>query len=204
MTLPGTGLLTLASLIGLAAGPAGAAAAPEETAITVHRCTDAAGRVVLQNGSCPTGSKDVVLKLQRPIDPKPVQPTSPSATMPEAAAAPGPELAPAPAPPLIPPPAMYQCIDEDRKVSFTEHYDPNPHCVPFLIYYPDPKIIGPPTGCRWVKDDCVRLSDRAACERWKIKKKEAESAVLRAFSDTIEFRRAELERATEVVARSCP
>ena len=195
---------------GLAATPAPKPAvkpakpAPVST-VTVHRCTDAHGQVTLQDDPCPPGSREQTREMTRPKDP-------PKSAMPAPAIASTP--APAPllqderyAPPeLIPPPPMYRCISYDGIERFSENYDPNPRCEPIVLYYPYPNQLTPTQklACRWVEDSCVRLSDRAACARWKTMRIEAKSAVLHAFSDTAEYRKSELERLNQIVEESCP
>jgi hypothetical protein len=104
-----------------------------------------------------------------------------------------------------PPPPLYRCTSYDGIVRDSEHYDPNPRCEPLALYFPDPYLLTPQQAgaCRWVEDSCVRLSDEAACARWKQKKEEAASAALHAFSDTAAYRNSELERATQIVDESC-
>lgn len=187
----------------LAAGASTTAAAAATATVTVHRCVDARGHVTLQDDPCPKGSQDSAREMTRPKDP-PAKPRSrrPAPPAIPAIAAPPPALERQ----LLPPPAMYRCISYDGIERFSEQYDPNPRCEPYVLYYPYPNLLTPAQAltCRWVEDSCVRLSDRAACERWKAKKKEAASAVVRAFSDTAAYRKSELERATQVVEESCP
>jgi hypothetical protein len=119
-------------------------------------------------------------------------------------------LPPEPPPPalreLLPPPAIYRCTSYDGNERYSESYDPNPRCEPIVVYYPYPNYTNPAQAlsCRWVEDSCVRLSDREACERFKAKKVEAASLLQRAFSDTLDYRRSELKRLTQIVADSCP
>ena len=143
--------------------------------------------------------------MTRPKDP----PKSAQTAAPALPAAPSAVLAQDdyyPPPELIPPPPMYRCISYDGNERFSESYDPNPRCEPIVLYYPYPNELTPAQrlACRWVEDSCVRLSDRAACERWKAMRVEAKSAVLRAFSDTAEYRKSELERLNQIVDESCP
>lgn len=171
--------------------------------VTVHRCIDGKGLVTLQDDPCPKGSYDSTREMQRPKDPPPQ-----AKTLPVAAPVIAQSLPPAPyipPPPLIPPPPMYRCTSYDGIERFSESYDPNPRCEPFVLYYPYPRDIPPALAlsCRWVEDSCVRLSDRAACARWREMKKEAASEVMRAFSDTAAYRKSELERLTQIVNEHC-
>jgi hypothetical protein len=213
--MPGMKALLRGSLAFLAlAGPAltampapGAktAAAPAKPAdastVTVHRCTDARGQVTLQDDPCPTGSREQTREMTRPKDPpKSAEPAPMVPLLPIV------QEEPYQPPDLIPPPPMYRCVSYDGIERFSESYDPNPRCEPIVLYYPYPNQLTPgqKLGCRWVEDSCVRLSDRAACARWKTMRVDAKSAVLHAFSDTAAYRKSELERLNQIVDESCP
>ena len=178
---------------------------PATGTVTVHRCTDARGQVTLQDDPCPPGSREETRAMTRPKDP-PV--SSKAVKVAETPAMPQPELVDAEAPPRlpIPPPPMYKCTSYDGDERFSESYDPNPRCEPLVIYYPWPNNLTPAQAlsCRWVEDSCVRLSDRAACARFRAKQVEARSLLQRAFSDTQEYRKSELARLTQIVDESCP
>lgn len=173
-----------------------------EPTVTVHKCTDARGVVTWQNSPCPKGSRDESREMIRPVDAPPSKARHPPAVAP---APPAPDDYLPPRRELIPPPPMYLCTTYDGNERYSEQYDPNPRCEPYVIYYPYPSLLTPAQAlsCRWVEDSCVRLSDRSACERWKTKKKEAASAVLSSFSDTAAYRKSELARITQIVDESC-
>jgi hypothetical protein len=176
-----------------------------EDAVTVHRCTDSKGHDTWQNKPCPKGTVDSSRLMVRPLDP-PAKPAAKPAPAPALAIVePEPESYPPP-PELIPPPPMYRCTSYDGIERFSESYDPNPRCEPLVLYYPYPNQLTPAQAlsCRWVQDSCVRLSDEAACARWKTMKKEAASALLASFSDTKAYRTSELARLTQIVEESCP
>ena len=168
----------------------------------LHRCTDARGKVTWQDDACPAGSRDEVREMIRPTDAPPAKEAA------AAAPAPAPPVEPEPLPPpsreLIPPPAMYLCTSYDGIERYSESYDPNPRCEPLGLYYPYPLTPTQATSCRWVEDSCVRLSDRAACQRWHLRQKEAASLLQRAFSDTQQYRRSELARINQIIEESCP
>lgn len=195
MDLPRSFLvLTLLALAGSAGGAA-------RDTVTVYRCVDAKGRVTLQDDPCPAGTQSSTRQLQRPKD-APAKP-APAAT-----------AKPAPEPiverrrdtrPLLSPPPMYRCTSYDGNERYSESYDPNPRCEPMVLYI-DPRQLGPELSraCQWVEDSCVRLTDAAACEIWKKKRKDAQSASLHAFSDTASYRKSEVERIGQIVDESCP
>ncbi|WP_188310334.1 DUF4124 domain-containing protein [Arenimonas fontis] len=176
----------------LLVGPAGATGE-----ITVWRCTDAGGRVTLQDQPCPAGQAADARQMVRPQDPPPRPP------------APQPPPAPAPQPPpeepyyAWAPPPIYQCTDFDGAVRYSEDYDPNYRCVPLAVLGYD--VAGTPAAgaCRWVRESCLRLDDEAACAQFKAKLKQARSDALHAFSDTAAYRRSEVERLQRIVNESC-
>ena len=176
--------------------------APRSATVTVHRCLDAGGHVTLQGVPCPKGSRDQARQMLRPTDPAP-------GARPRPVAPPIMEIdepRPLPQRDLIPPPPMYRCTSYDGDERFSESYDPNPRCEPLVLYYPYPNYLTPAQAltCRWVEDSCVRLSDRASCDRWKTLRKDAASNLLRSFSDTSTYRKSELDRITQIVVESCP
>ncbi|HMB56224.1 MAG TPA: DUF4124 domain-containing protein [Arenimonas sp.] len=202
---PLLGLATILLLIAAGARGGDVPAALASSEVTVYRCVDIKGRVSLQGDPCPKGSQQVTRQMQRPIDPPP----RPAANKKTAAAkpAPAPMLEPEPPPQqFFPPPPMFRCTSYDGIVRDSEVYDPNPRCEPLALYYPEPQSLTPAQAgsCRWVQDSCVRLSDDAACDLLKKKKREAASAAMHAFSDTAAYRKSELERLTQIIDESCP
>jgi len=177
-----------------------AATKPAANTVTIHRCVDGKDHVTLQDDACPAGSQDSTRVMERPHDaPAPAHlPTPP----PEPEYAPEPEWVPPP--PRRPPPDMYVCTSHDGDERYSESYDPNPRCEPYPLYYPYP-IQQPQNllACRWVEDSCVRLDDDHACAVWIQKRKDAESDLRRAFSDTAAYRKSELARIGKIVDESC-
>lgn len=167
--------------------------------VVVHRCVDAKGRVSLQDDPCPKGSQQSTREMQRPVDAPARAPAAPAPP----ASAPAPVVLERPRP-LIEPPPMYLCTSYDGIVRESEVYDPNPRCEPLALYYPNGYLTPQQAGaCRWVQDSCVRLSDAAACERFRRKRTEASSAAMHAFSDTAAYRKSEVERLTQIIDESC-
>ena len=200
---PVLSLAVLSALVGAGGSVAAQGSKAGEAVVTLHRCTDAKGKVTWQDDACPKGSEDVVREMIRPQDP-PKSARKPKPPAPVVVAPPA-----EPAPPLrelLPPPAMYKCTTYDGNERYSESYDPNPRCEPIVVYYPYPNYVNPTQGlsCRWVEDSCVRLTDRAACEHFRAKQKEAVSLLQRSFSDTQEYRKSELARLNQIVDESCP
>jgi hypothetical protein len=179
---------SLAILLALV-GPAGA------QDITVYRCTDAHGEVMLQDEPCPAGQTQQQRSMVQPKDPPP-RPAAPP-PVPETRI----EETPAPAPTYFPPPPIYQCTAYDGGIRISENHDPNPRCVPLAVQGYDAGTFG--ASCRWVEDSCVRLDDGSACDVFKRKLDEAESDALHAFSDTAAYRKSEVERLKQIVRDSC-
>jgi len=167
-----------------------------EPTVTIHRCVDSKGHVTLQDNACAAGSQDSSRVMLRPKD------TPAAAPLP--LPAPAPEPVQAPPPPWIPPPDLFVCTSYDGVERYSESYDPNPRCEPYVLYYPYPIDQQPQRlACRWIEDSCVRVSDDRACAVWEQKRKDAESEARRAFSDTAAYRKSELARITRIVNESC-
>ena len=172
---------------------------PAAPTVTIHRCVDAKGHVTLQDDACPAGSQDSARVMERPKD----LPASMPAPAPEPVFEPEPDWPPPP--PRPPPPDMFVCTSYDGIERYSESYDPNPRCEPYVLYYPYFNPLTPTQAltCRWVQDSCVQLSDDRACAVWEQKRKDAESDVRRAFSDTAAYRKSELARINRIVEQSC-
>ena len=164
--------------------------------ITVYRCTDSQGRVMLQDEPCPAGQTQQQRSMVQPKDPppRPARPPPPPTPAPV-------DALPRPAPVYFPPPPLYQCTAYDGQTRYSENYDPNPRCVPLAVLGYDAGAFG--ATCRWVEDSCVRLDDASACEVFKRKLDQAESDALHAFSDTAAYRKSEVQRLTQIVRKSC-
>jgi len=183
----------------LAGQPSGRAA---ESTVTIYRCVDGKGHVSLQDDPCPKDStQESARSMVRPQD----APARPATAQPPPAPASTPPAAESYYEPP-PPPPLYECTSYDGIVRESEVYDPNPHCEPLALYFPNPQRLTPAqaNSCRWVQDSCVRLSDEETCARFKKKKKAAASALLHTFSDTEAYRKSELQRLTQIVDDSCP
>ncbi len=170
-------------------------------AVTVYRCTDAQGRVSLQDAPCDPGQSGTRREMQRPVDPPP-RPVAPATPAPAAPPAPPPDPAPVV---RLPPPAIYACTDYDGALRHSEDYDPRDRCVPLGMLGYDLRGAPPDVlnRCRWVRESCVRLDDGPACRVFDDKLRQARSDALHAFSDTAAFRKSEVRRLEQIVAESC-
>lgn len=193
----------LSTLFLLATSGTSAAAEPVTAdKVTVYRCVDAKGKVSLQDSPCAKTSQQETREMLRPKDAPPVKkkPANPEPVT----------VQPVPTQnylPLPAPPVLYQCTDYEGKVRDSENYDPNPRCEPlWALGFQEKHLPIERRGkiCRWIEDSCVRYEGRALCERWRVKRKQAEADVRYAFSDTLAFRKSELARLTQIVRTSCP
>lgn len=99
--------------------------------VTVYRCTDASGRVMLRDSPCPGGQQQQVRQMQRPQD-APVRP-QPIASTPAT-----------PPPPAVPqimvvhaPRPMYECVRPDGQRYTSDTGEGNPRWVPlWTLGYP--------------------------------------------------------------------
>lgn len=177
------------------------AATPVEPAkVTIYRCVDTKGKVSLQDEPCAKTSQQEIREMIRPKDAPPSKKIFIRAPMP----------APQPVQQsysyVPPPPTLYQCTNYEGKIRDSESYDPNPRCEPlWAMGYQEQYLPMEQRGkvCRWVEDSCVRYEGRALCDRWLAKKKQAESDVRYAFSDTAAYKKSELARLTQIVRTSC-
>ena len=171
-------------------GSARAQAKPAAT-VTVYRCTDARGKVSLQDAPCAEGQAQQARQMLRPAD----------APTPRAGSVPAPR-APVSLPPprtvyLAPPRPMYECVTPEGRRYTSDDGRGNPRWVPLWalgypavrprsilgdnIGHPD-KIMHPPPhaviwpvatgGGSWIRDDCAMLPPREACARLRDRRSE--------------------------------
>ena len=183
-----------ACLLPLSVGGAWAQSAQKAPAtVTVYRCTDARGRVSLQDAPCAKGQAQQARDMPRPVD------VPPASVVP-----PPPAISPAPASPpdtrtvyLAPPRPMYECVTPEGRRYTSDDGRGNPRWVPLWtlgypvvrprsvlgdnIGHPD-RVMHPPPhdvvwpvatgGGTWVRDDCVMLPPREACARLRDRRSE--------------------------------
>lgn len=173
------------------AGSACAQAHPPAT-VTVYRCTDARGKVSLQDAPCARGQAQQAREMLRPAD----------APSPRAASLP-PTATPPPASPeprtvyLAPPRPLYECTTPEGRRYTSDDDRGNPRWVPLWtlghpvvrphsvlgdnIGHPD-RVMHPPHrdinwpvatgGGRWIRDDCIMLPPVEACARLRDRRSE--------------------------------
>lgn len=168
---------------------------PAETAnLNIYRCTDAKGKVSLQDMPCIMGSQQETIHMIRPVDAPPAArpATPPTASLPAAPAVRIPT-------PARPPPDLFRCTDFDGNVRDSEVFDRNPRCVPLWV-------LGFQTNsnaCTWVEDSCVRYEGRELCNRWRDRLRQAELDLRHSPSSRTPFLRSEVARIDQIVRTSC-
>jgi hypothetical protein len=163
--------------------------------IRIFRCTDAAGRVTLQNDvPCPKGTR----QQQQVVEAPPPVPAyvprverMPALVAAERAdeasdiaaaakAAASPDAAPAAAtganPPMppAPPPQLYACRTWDERELLTEDATPAERCAPLQVVAADGSTRSDAAACEKVTDQCEAVPADALCTAWQRRVDEAE------------------------------
>ena len=186
-----------------------AACMPAHAGIVIYRCTDAYGRLTVQNDMpCPKGSQ----QERQVVEPPPPMPAYQPVVVPHPASPP-----PAPAdvgtdapPPAVvagstprPPPPLYQCSKPDGERFFSEAREPEPRCVALQVVGLD----GSPqtaagAACELVRDSCAPVLEADACAAWQQYLRGAETDWRFGRKELAERRQAEYERIRALVAAS--
>lgn len=171
--------------------PAWAAPAVAGDADTIYRCTAANGQVTIQNGTpCPAGTRQEIRRVEAlPTRPPPSgggrvvtgEPAYQPPPLSDFVLVAGPRDDDGPLRPelpraakiastdRLPPPPIYQCETWDNDSYVSEDPAPKPRCVRL-----DTGGVG--QACEMKYDLCARIGDRAACDGWKRRQREIESA----------------------------
>ena len=200
-------LLSLVATLGAASA---VPPAPAATATVIYRCVTGSDAVTLQDAPCPKGQREERREIAAFATPgSPPTPSPADALPPDAEAAPAAPrieegVAQAPQRAVDPPP-IWRCTNLNGESRLSDAFDPTPRCVPLSVLGIDLSRAPPAaaTLCQTVEDSCVELRGDAACAAWEERRSAAESALLRAFSDTAAERRAELQRAQDVLVNDC-
>lgn len=162
--------------------------------LNVYRCTDANGKVTLQDMPCVSGNQQI-LEMTRPKDAELVKRPAPAKTtvviestpvLPASVAA-------------RPPPDLFRCTDFDGNVRDSEVFDSNPRCVPLWVLGFHTRS----NACSWVEDSCVRYEGRELCNRWRERLRQAELDLRHSPSSRTPFLRSEVARIEQIVRTSC-
>lgn len=164
-----------------------APATPAAPPVIVYRCTDAAGKVSLQDAPCARGQAQQERQMLRPQDAPPAPPAAPPRPS-------APPATPAPAARtvyLAPPRPLYECVTPDGTRYTSDDGRGNPRWVPlwtlgYRLPHPaaaDPDAPAHPPrhgqpwplvggGGTWVRDDCSMLPPAEACARLRDRRAE--------------------------------
>jgi len=182
------------------------ACAPDARAgVVIYRCTDAFGRLTVQNDvPCPKGShqrKQVIdtpppmpayrAPAEAPHAPQPVVPMSPEAA-----------VAPDAATTLLPPPPLFRCHTPENDSYLSEDGVPSPRCIAQDVVGLDGSPGAGATACEVQRDTCERIPDGEACAAWQQRAREAEATLRFGRVEASEKNRAEFERIQRVLRES--
>lgn len=147
--------------------------------ITVYRCTDAEGRVTLQNGTrCPKGQQQQARKMETP-PPAPITPASPvpvPATTPTPHARPAPEPVAATKPEPLPPPPIHRCRTWDGNSYLSEQGQPPARCMPLQVTgIAGDRNPSAAQACEMRQDHCDVVPDQQRCAAWHEYDRQAQS-----------------------------
>ena len=133
--------------------------------ILIYRCTDAAGKVTVQNDkACPKGSREQREVIETP-PPLPAfqPPETPDLYIPPVKIVQRPGQA---TPEPQPPPGLYQCTTWDQLHYFTEAAEPQRHCAPLQVIGIDGVSRPQASACEMVKDQCTQVPAESLCQAW--------------------------------------
>jgi len=186
--------------------------------VVIYRCTDAAGRVTIQNDvACPKGTTQQRQVVDAPT-PMPAD-VAREERMPEVVAAghaaeadgivagagadatrpAGNTATPAE---RGPPPALYACKTWDARAFFTEDATPAERCAPLPVVSLDGSVRGDATACEQVADTCEAVPADALCRAWRQRVDEAEFRWKFAGAQQDDARRREFESLEATLARN--
>jgi hypothetical protein len=221
--------LPLAAARAQDAGSAGTGAQADHAPrrIVIYRCTDAAGRVTIQNDvACPKGARqqrqDIdaptpmpayvareermpeVVAAERADETAAIAAAVQAAAPAEDARAPGEDAGAAPAKPG-PPPALYACRAWDQSESLTEDPVPVERCAPLQVVGVDGVARADAAACETVADQCAPVPEASLCQAWRRRVDEAEFRWKFAGARQDDARRREYELLKAKLARTdCP
>ena len=151
--------------------------------VTIYRCTDAAGAVLIQNDQpCPDGHREQtqVIDVPPPMPahvPRAVR--MPEVVAAEAAAAEAAVAAALPKPLPVAertaPPALFECTTWENTTFLTEDETPAERCAPMRVVgldgRPRPRM---GSACQTTRDQCTPVPEDGLCGAWKRRVDEAE------------------------------
>jgi hypothetical protein len=180
--------------------------APDARAgVVIYRCTDAFGRLTVQNDvPCPKGSH----QRKQVIDTPPPMPAyrapaeAPHAPQPVVPMSPAPAVAPDAATTLLPPPPLFRCHTPEHDSYLSEDGVPSPRCIAQDVVGLDGSPGAGATACEVQRDTCERIPDGEACAAWQQRAREAEATLRFGRVEASDKNRAEFERIQRVLRES--
>ena len=176
--------------------------------VVIYRCTDAFGRLTVQNDvPCPKGTRQRRQVIDTP-PPMPAYRAPASAPLPAtapkgkpAAEAPVPIVSSPPAM-LLPPPPLFRCHTPDNDSYLSEDGVPSPRCIAQDVVGLDGSPGAGATACEVQRDTCERIPDGEACAAWQQRAREAEAAYRFGRPEASAKNQAEYERFQRVLRES--
>lgn len=157
--------------------------APAQQHVTIYRCTDASGALLIQNDQpCPDGHRQEtqVIDVPPPLPAHvPREVRMPEVAAAEAAAAEAVVLAALPEPVPVDertaPPALFECTTWENTKFLTEEETPAERCAPMRVVGLDGRA-RPRLGaaCQTMRDQCQAVSEEQLCDAWQRRVDEAE------------------------------
>lgn len=188
--------------------------------VTMYRCTDAAGRVTIQNDTpCPKGSRQEKRSVEidasaapfprmqtiTPVAP-PAQPTPDPLPQPPAGSENIPRILPLPeaekpVADRLPPPPLFRCRTVENDSYLADSGEPRQRCLALdTVGIGGIQSLGAGQACSVVYDQCQRVPDEQACEAWRQRVAQAQSAWTFSRADSRVELKNEYERIARVVA----
>jgi hypothetical protein len=176
--------------------------------IVIYRCTDAFGRLTVQNDvPCPKGTHQRKQVIDTP-PPMPAYRPPADATVKSAAVTsssdvtpPEPAIVPPPAP-LLPPPPLFRCHTPDSDSYLSEDGTPSPRCIAQQVVDAEGNPNAGATACEVQHDTCERIPDGEACAAWQQRAREAEATWRFGRPDASTKNQSEYERIQRVLRES--
>lgn len=194
--------------------------------VTMYRCTDALGRVTLQNDvPCPKGSQEERRSVDIDASAAPFPDMLPPAA-PVAAAQPEPATevaagndgegtqsdfaqvlplpdARTPKGQRLPPPPLFRCRTVENDTYLADTGEPRERCVAMdTVGIGGMQGLGAGQACSVVFDQCQRVPDEDACDAWRLRVNQAQSAWTFGRADSRGELKDAYERAARVVAET--
>ena len=166
-------------LVGLACVPP---QAPAQQHVTIYRCTDATGALLIQNDQpCPEGHRQQtqVIDVPPPLPAHvPREVVMPEVAAAEAAAAEAVVFAALPATVAVEartaPPALFECTTWENNKFLTEEETPAERCAPIRVVGLDGRNQPRRAACQTTHDQCAAIPEAQLCDAWQRRVDEAE------------------------------